>query len=392
MSSVELLCPRDRGWQQYLTQASHDVFHFPGYHDLCAVQSGSEAWLAVYGDQDKFIAWPYLIQPITGFDSCPDNTVDISSVYGYVGPIAHNCAFDGKFLCNAWKAFLDTWRSQRAVSLFTRFHPVLENDKFVCLSAKTASTDVYGGPYAQGRVVVIDLSRPEDGIWNGYRPKLRRALFRCQRAGLTSTMDSDWNHLDDFVRLYHCTMARNHAIPFYFFSRNYFQQLKEILRSHGKLIVTKQGNEVASAALLIEYRGVVNVHLLASSEQFLNLAPSKLTIHDAAIWANSRGNRLLILGGGRGSRDDDPLFRFKSLFSQTTMPFYTGRWTLDASTYQKLEREWRRRDRMTLNGKPMLTHFPIYRTPLKTGDMPDVDIDNSFDLDHSESPAHVGRG
>lgn len=65
-------------------------------------------------------------------------------------------------------------------------------------------------------------------------------------------------------------------------------------------MLTKSGKELAAAALLIEYDGIVTLHLMASDERFSPLSPSKLTIHDAAVWAKSRGHRLLVLGGGRG--------------------------------------------------------------------------------------------
>jgi hypothetical protein len=160
-------------------------------------------------------------------------------------------------------------------------------------------------------------------------------------------------------------MERNHAASFYFFTREYFRTLQESLGPYGSLIVTRQGDDVVATALLIEYRGIVNVHLLANDEHCSTLGPSKLTVHDAVVWAKSRGNRLLVLGGGRGSRDDDSLFRFKALFSRMTFPFSTGRWILDPPAYELLIQEWKKRSRVTPHEELLTGHFPLYRAPFR---------------------------
>jgi hypothetical protein len=106
------------------------------------------------------------------------------------------------------------------------------------------------------------------------------------------------------------------------------------------------------------------VHLAASHDRSDALSPNKSLFHAAQIFARSRGNRFLHIGGGRGSRDDDPLFRFKAQFSSTHLPFYTGRWVLNTEAYDSLAAE--RRRQAGLHGDSYLapTYFPIYRAPL----------------------------
>jgi hypothetical protein len=52
------------------------------------------------------------------------------------------------------------------------------------------------------------------------------------------------------------------------------------------------------------------------------------------------------------------------MFSSTQLPFYTGRWVLDAEAYDFLTAE--RRKQAELNGGGYLapTYFPIYRAPV----------------------------
>jgi hypothetical protein len=364
-NSLRLFSAEEPSWLEYLAQVRHDFFHTAEYHSLAQIREGGKAWLAVYGDADKFVAWPYLLQEIK-IDGTALGFCDATCVYGYSGPLTHNCSEDKEFLTRMWAALVDVWRSQRVVSVFSRFHPVLQNQQWVSACTGHNALGVQGGLYAQGCIVVVPLAGPPADPWKGYKPHLRRDLNRCMRGALLSTPDPEWANLDEFIRLYHLTMARNHASQFYFFDRKYFQALRQRLGTHGSLMITRLGEHVAAAALLIEYFGIVHLHLLASDDRFANLSPSKLTIHDAANWARSRGNQLLVLGGGRAARDDDSLFRFKARFSETHYPFCTGRWILDRSTYQFLAEQRGRRD----NDLTADQYFPAYRVPMAEKELP----------------------
>jgi hypothetical protein len=279
-------------------------------------------------------------------------------VYGYPGPLVHNCEGDDGFLTRSWEAVVDAWRAQGAISAFTRFHPILNNVQAVSSLLPSPELNVRGGPFAQGRTVAIDLTKSEADIWEGYKRNVRQALRRCEREGLVTTSDPEWKYLDDFVRLYHKTMQRNQAVSFYFFSKDYFAGLRQALGSRGSLMITRLGDEVIAGGLLMECNGIVNLHLLAADDRFGNVSPSKMVINESQLWARRRGNRLLHLGGGRGSRNDDPLFRFKTLFSEACFPFYTGRWVLDQAAYDFLSRERQRE-----NEKLTHSYFPSYRAP-----------------------------
>ena|SRR5215469_9029345 len=366
MDSLQLLRPHDSVWNDYLTSVSHDFFHTAAYHSLWEGYEGSEAWLAVYGNDRRFLAWPYLVQEIRGVDRCAADLRDITSPYGYTGPLAQNCVDDDDFLARAWYALTELWRSQGGISLFARFHSIYVSETLICAKWMRGNTrGVEGGPCLQGHTIVIDLTRSGREIWNSYRPNLRRDLRRCQRAGLTSAPDPSWVSLDEFARLYYQTMERNRAGAFYFFSVKYFQELQKALGPHGSLLVTRRGNEVAAVGLLFEYNGIATLHLLASDERFSFLSPSKLTIHDAVVWAKFRGNRLPVLGGGRGGNDDDSLFRFKRRFSNCAMlPFYTGRWVLDRDAYDLVAEKWLKQVHPLGSERLTDEYFPVYRMPL----------------------------
>jgi sugar O-acyltransferase (sialic acid O-acetyltransferase NeuD family) len=349
-------------WTDYIERTKHDFFHRAEYHRFTETCQGGKGWLCVYGTWDKFIAWPIMIEEIE--PSEVSTLKDVSSVYGYAGPVACGCENDREFLSTAWKEVTDLWRSQDIVSVFARFHPLIANHRLLPhLRDDRTHLGFEHDLFAEGATVAIDLRRPPEDIWQSYDRRLRQALRRLSSVEMTVTPDPDWLYLDDFVRLYHATMSRNNANPFYFFSVDYFRKLRQELGSQGSLLVTKYGEQVASIALLIEYGSVVNVHLLASDDTLGSLSPSKLTIHEAQAWARGRGNRFLHLGGGRGSRMDDPLFRFKSMFSDQAYAFYTGRWILDREAYQALRAKYKKQDEPKSVGTSG-SFFPAYRRPI----------------------------
>ncbi len=363
--SLTLIPPTSSDWQAYLDRTEHDFFHSAAYHLVSEEFGGGTAWLAIFGHPEKFVAWPYILREIAAPDRNSASTLrDVGCVYGYTGPLSHGTERDEAFQGAAWTAILETWRSQGAISVFTRCHPLLNN--YTWLRRKngedgTSAPDEESD--AMGRTIAIDLARPQDKIWETYSRQLRQALRRCATLGLISTIDEDWTGIEDLTRLYYQTMRRNNAAAFYYFPAEYFRRLKEALGCHGKLIITRCGGTVGAAGLLIEYGGIATMHLLASDERFSTVSPAKLLIHDAQIWAQRRGNRYLHLGGGRAGRDEDSLFRFKRMFSDLAFPFRTGRWILDAEAYAFLTEE-RRRNAIALGrGGLVAKYFPSYRAP-----------------------------
>jgi lipid II:glycine glycyltransferase (peptidoglycan interpeptide bridge formation enzyme) len=159
-------------------------------------------------------------------------------------------------------------------------------------------------------------------------------------------------------------MQRNRAAAFYYFSREYICALKNTLGEHGSLLVSLHKGEVAAGLFLIEYGRIVNVHLAASNEQFASMSPNKQLFHEAQVLAQRRGNKFLHMGGGRASRDDDPLFQFKSRFSPTHFVFYTGRWILNQQSYEFLRNEHRRNAVLLEDSYMAEDYFPAYRAPI----------------------------
>ncbi len=314
----------DLAWTGWLEPADHDFYHGAAYHRFSAASGEGEPFLAVYGSRDRYLAWPYLLRRLDGLsDLC-----DLTSVYGYPGPVAFGLQAGDPFVARARRALEDLWRSQNVVTAFTRFHPLLENHRW-------AGSSAAAGVVPGGETVSIDLSVPETVQWSDYQASLRNRINRGRRLGLRTEPDPCWAHLDDFVAFYHATMRRNRAGARWFFSADYFRRLRRALGANAVLMLTRLDGALAAAGIFIAYRGIVANHFSMNNEAWLHLAPTKILLDDVRRWAGARGERLFHLGGGRSSTEDS-LFAFKAAFSRRRHRFYTLRRVLDPPVYREL--------------------------------------------------------
>jgi hypothetical protein len=294
--------------------------------------------------------WPYLLRSLGG------NATDITSVYGYTGPLSWGPAADGPFLSAAWKEIVAAWGESNVVSVFTRFHPLLENARLGQLLVDPSGGALgVGGLVLGGETVSMDCKISDEAALAGYTKVLRQEVSAARRAGLRTIEDEDWRGLLDFIRLYAATMDRAGADESYFLDNSSVLRLRELLGGHLHLLVTRLDDIVAAAGLFTEYDGIVQAFFVGTEERLRSYSPLKVLLDDARRWAHLRGSSVLHLGGGRGGRDDT-LFAFKRRFSPRRHQFATGRWILNIDMYQQLT-EARARE----GGKVTGDFFPAYR-------------------------------
>jgi ribosomal protein S18 acetylase RimI-like enzyme len=359
----QLLGAGDPAWDDWLTDVPHDIYHTAGYHSYSRGTGEGEPFMLVVGDQRRGLAWPYLLRQVSEVEHLAGSlATDVTSVYGYSGPLAWGCAPGDPFFAQAWSEVLGAWLSQGVVSAFTRFHPLLGNESLMSGLRAPRDEPVDREPVSTiGRTVSIDLTIGEDAARAGYSESLRRQIRNYRAAGLVTTLDEDWTDIGTFARIYHETMARNGAADYYFFDKSDFLRLRESVDGRVFLFVTRLGDTVGAAGLFTEYRGIVQEHLVAASQSLAYISPYKVLIDDACAWARQRGNSVFHLGGGRGAHEDS-LFDFKSRFSPRRHPFYTGRWVLDpAACRELLEARGRGADG---EGAGDSDYFPPYRAPV----------------------------
>lgn len=326
-------------WAAFLAEVRHDFHHRPAYAELCArLEAGEPRALHVH-DGRKAMLLPLLLRDV------PGGGRDATSPYGYPGPLLRGTK-DPTFLREALRAGMDTLRAAGIVSLFIRFHPLLN----------VTPLEGVGVVVQHGVTVSIDLTVSPEVLWretaSGHRNEINQAL----RAGHTATFDKSWIHYAAFKRLYRQTMERRSAAPQYLFDDAYFDSLRAALGDSLHLCVVDIDGTIAAAGLFVETCGIVQYHLSGTAEAFARARPTKLMLHTVRGWAMARGDVALHLGGGVGGAGDS-LLAFKAGFSPHRHPFFTLRVVVDDDQYGRLVRardpSW---DPQVMDG-----FFPLYR-------------------------------
>lgn len=361
-SDQSVLCisahQRER-WNAWLDHVPHDFYHRAEYHLMAERRGEGCAFLAVFGDPHRFVAWPYLLVRLSVIPGLEfTRRCDVTSVYGYPGPLSHGCHADGTFREEAFEAIRALWRRQNAVSAFSRTNPLLRN---------AALLECLGALVSCGQTVSVNLDIPLEQSWAGYRRSHRYEIRKGLQAGLQVVQDTEWRYLDEFVSLYAESMRRRDASDRYRFDKKYFTALREALGGSGHLLLTRKGEDIAAAAVFTECCGIVQYHLSATREEYRPLAPAKVLLDGARVWAKARGNNVLHLGGGVGGAEDS-LFRFKTGLSNCRHAFFVWRAVLDQEGYDLLAEA---RARFAAGRGLIPEHrgfFPAYRQPFVATD------------------------
>lgn len=314
-------------WDDVLGRMPHDFYHRAAYHAFSETQGDGKGHLAVHEEGGRIFAWPYLLRPLD------DAYFDATTVYGYTGPVGLGLD-DGAFVARAWSALCKVWREQRVVSVFTRFHPGLENAQ-IARGLHGADVPIGGELVVPGRTVLIDATLEEADRRAKYTRILRQDVQKAERNGLVVSLDKDWHFFDVFKKLYRATMKKNQAAVSYDFSDEYFDALRGSLDGVARLAVAQINGEIAGTLLFTVHGRFAAAHLAGTDPAFDRLSPFKCLIDRTTDLARALGAETLHLGSGRGGKEDS-LFDFKARFSDQTAPFVLGRWIIDAEACEKL--------------------------------------------------------
>ena len=351
VSTATFITPDDARWAAVLTRARHDVYHLPEYVRASAGLNGGVpvAYYAECGDSALLI--PLLIRDLCADIAAPTGWKDAITPYGYGGPIATD-GCDPAIIERMVSAFRSVAEDISLVTVFLRLHPLR--------GVPLQTLESLGTLVRHEPIVYIDLARSREELAAETRSNHRRNIAKLRRSGFVAEMDR-WSDYAAFQRAYRMTMERQAASAFYFFSGDYFEDLRNLLgeRMHLCTVHSPQGDVVA-AGVFTTVDGLVEYHLGGTVDEYLPLAPSKLMFEHVRDWAKDRGDTILNLGGGIGA-SPGPLLHFKAGFSSARAEFHTCRVTIDAKRSAALERA-RLQSRALIEDAPN-DFFPPYRAP-----------------------------
>ncbi len=370
---AQILKTSDPEWGRALRTMPHDFYSLPSYVRLAAQFEGGEGVAILVEHGERRLLLPLLLRDIPG-DLGNRDVRDAVSPYGYPGigltSVDPGGPAANAFLDEAMVAAIALLRQRGVVSLFIRLNPMLPVDAGVLAR--------HGVVVDHGHTVSINLMEDRERIFSDLRKDHAKNLRRLDRLGFTTSFDDsgDPAAIAAFVDVYTETMDRLDASATYYFDTAYVTDLVSALDGRVVIAVVRQGEEVAAAGIFTEVGTVFQHHLVGTRTAFFPVAPSKMIIRDAALWAKGRGHGTMHLGGGLGGAED-ALFNFKAGFSAGRQLFQTTRIVIDRPAYDELVAGWEARV-----GRPagdLTGFFPAYRAATDTSHRlrgvvrPDVD-------------------
>jgi len=316
MTGVRVYEIDDPGWDDAVEACTfHDAYHHADYH-RAMVDHGRPVLVAGGATAPTRWAMPLVLRPISevvpgcaGFDAI--------SVYGFTGLAwcpEHRTDYAW---AEVWEAVREHLALLDVVSVFVRLHPFDPMDGPWPASAEV----VLGGQ----TVVCTPLSM--DGNMTEYRKVHRYDVRRALKDGLEVRWSSDGTTLAEFVLMYEETMLRNAAHESYFFDRQHLQRLFSSHHFATYAGAVEVSGRTLAMSLFLAHPPYAHYFLSGAPRTEHGSRPSKLLIHEARKRLAVAGCTSLHLGGGVGSRED-PLFQFKSGFSQQRASFRSLRWVL----------------------------------------------------------------
>jgi len=318
------------------SMSEYDFYHLAEYQQL---EHSGQPYLLCFSSKETNLALPVILRPIqdTGYN-------DLTSVYGYAGPLSSHKNPDIQAVNGFQKELLHYFDQNKIVSVFARLHPLFSNQEFILSGL--------GEIVNTSQTVGIDLNLPEKEQKRQYSHSVKNHINRLKRRNVIVKKAETRKEIDVFIEIYKENMRRVNAAEMYFFPNDYFYRFMEELPA--SLFLACYEEQAISGSLFTICNGIIQPHLSATRNEFLRWSPLKLVWNCVRIYAIENNGKWLHLGGGVGGADDS-LFHFKAQFSDLRFLFKTWRYIHNESIFNRLVSE------KYHNPVPYSSFFPLYR-------------------------------
>ena len=324
-----LTLENNKEWSDYLQRipaSQRDIYYAPEYYSLYQNYGDGEACCFVFERDGDIIMYPFLRNPIRTLGYQLDKEdYDIQGAYGYNGIISSN--YDSDLISAFWESF-DTWcRENNVVAEFSRFHPLLNNQKLASPKMKT---------FYSRHTVALDLT--DDDIWmHQISSKNRNMIRKAEKEGVTIVESDDY---ETFRKLYNGTMSDLHAEDFYFFPPEYYNEYKKTFKNESLLCLAQYDGKVIAGSMFMFSENYAHYHLSARDREYSRYAANNLILWYGIQKAKERGCKWLHFGGGTTGDDNDSLLKFKRDFSKTLGEFWIGKRVHNQEIYNSIIQQW----------------------------------------------------
>lgn len=306
-----------------------DVYYRCEYAQSFMLNEHGIPYLIYFWHKNFRLCMPVVEKDISEFEAFiglipKDKYMDWNTPYGYGGPVSNY----EKLPLDVQQLFMDELTElalrRNVVSLFVRFHSMLENHR-VCENVITFKSIK--------EVIFMDLATQDDPIVQ-MNVKCRNLVRKAEKNGVTISHDAG-NHIDEFMKLYKDTMDRDQAEEFYYFPREYYTFLNEKMCNETEFFYAHKDGKMIAASIFFYDSNQMHYHLSCSDSEFRSVAPTNLLLYEAAKWGQKNGIKTLLLGGGVEA--EDGLFHFKKQFNRNgKIGYYIGGNIFDDDRWNEL--------------------------------------------------------
>ena len=325
MSNLNILTLNDQKWDETVRSfKDHDIYYLNGYLKSLKINGDGEPLLFYYDDGETRGINVVLKRDVANLDYFKDiekNSIfDFTTPYGYGGWIIEGGDYRKLFF------EYETWcKKNNIISEFVRFHPLTENQKY--------SVNTYD-VIPLGQVISMDC-RNEDVLWANMSSRNRNKIKKAINTGVTVSYGGI-EKLEDFIRIYEETMARDNAEDYYFFKKEYYDCLFKDLKDNLMVFSAEKDGKILSTCIVFMENERLSYHLAGSTRVSGNIYETNLLIYEVAKWGNRNGYKSFLLGGGVGSHEDY-LYQFKRGFDDKhSYQFYIGKRVYLNDGYEEL--------------------------------------------------------
>lgn len=319
--------------------AAYDFYHTWYYHNLDGAENSR---LYVYEEGEHFIAFPLVKRVIPGTEY-----FDLTCVYGYTGPISDR-PFDVQdryFFDRFRHEFLNVLKEEKIVSVFSRLHPFFQQDLLL---------QDFSGVFPNGKSVAIDLRVPLEVQRSAYHKSYRQQIRILREKGYEVRASNAEQAIQTYAAIYIENMKRVGAADYYLFTPAYFKQLLASPEYDSKLMLVYLNDEIVSGGVVICTNKIMQLHLMSTRTEHLNLSPPKLVVEETSILGRELGYEFINLGGGLNFKEDS-LFKWKAGFTKLFLDYNSWRFVVNHAVYNQLLAS------QGIDPALQVDFFPLYR-------------------------------
>jgi CelD/BcsL family acetyltransferase involved in cellulose biosynthesis len=329
--AFSILTPDDPAWGALfdrLPAGQRDVFYTPSFARLCqgTLNRDDEVLCAGWESSNAVVLYPFAkrdLGRLTGFQPFAGRH-DITGLYGRGGVVAGQAS--PEVLAEFHAVLAGYCHAGGIVCGFDRFHPVMANDAQAGPATKVMDV---------GGFVVVDIRPDLDAIHASFKSSVRKDIRKAERNEVRCFDEADDAHLEDFLDIYHATMARNAASEFYYFTAEYFATLCRTIPGQFHFFYAKAGGQIVSCELVLLHGKYAHSFLGGTRREALPLSANPMLKWEIIRTLKARGCEYFLLGGG--THPDDGIFQFKKAYApEGVLPSRIGGTIWDHDTYRQL--------------------------------------------------------